>query len=58
MYKIKKVRDGYRGFLYQTHQYSTGLERIGNTTGKWVPKVHAAEYDFVRGWLRNLLEDG
>ena len=54
MYKIEKIRSGYRGFLYQTHEYSTGLERIKNTTGRWVLKVRAAEYNFVSGWLRNL----
>ena len=57
MYKIRKVRTGYKGYTYVTHKYSTGLDRLRNTTGKWVCRVSAVEYEFVRNWLHSLLHD-
>lgn len=57
MYRVTRLRNGnYRGYLYESHEYHTGLKRINNTTGRWVSKV-IGDYEFVKGWLRNLVSD-
>ena len=57
MIKIKKTNRGYRGFIYESHVWHTGLKTIGGTTGRWIPKVVANEHGFVLGWLNNLVND-